>query len=295
MARKREQDSQLDFFVAYAGDVPLRDDREAMSLPLVSLAKKKRVSPIEWQSPDGAAWVKVTCSPEYGMATIYDLDIILWAVSQLNEAVERGSETSPVLSFYPYDLLKAIRRDVGGRNYELLKEALTRLRNTTIKTNIRTTGRKKEAVFGWLEGWHAEEDEATGQSKGMRIILPHWLYQAVVKERTVLAVSPEYFELTSGLARWLYRLARRHAGKQATGWRFTLRHLWERSGTTQRFGDFARDVRKVVEADGLPEYRVQLLEGQHGDEVVWMVRDPARCGLPQRRELQNIRLPPHAE
>jgi plasmid replication initiation protein len=289
--RTRDSVEQLDRFIAFVGDVPFRDDREAMSLPLVSLSKRKRVQPIEWQSPDGNTWVRVTCSSQHGMATIYDLDVILWAVSQLNEAVERNLPTSPVLIFHPYDLLKAIRRDTGGEHYERLKAALTRLRSTTVETNIRADGSNKPAVFGWLDSWEAEEDAVTGQANGLRITLSRWLYRAVVRERAVLAVSPEYFELTSGLGRWLYRLARRHAGKQAAGWRFTMRHLWERSGTTQKYGDFARDLRRVVRADDLPEYHMELMKGQRGDEVMWLVRDPTRQQLPRRRELQALTLP----
>ena len=33
---------QLDLFVALIGDVPFRDEREAMSAPLVALSKNKR-------------------------------------------------------------------------------------------------------------------------------------------------------------------------------------------------------------------------------------------------------------
>jgi plasmid replication initiation protein len=276
MVRKREHDGQLDFFVAYGGDVPLRDDREAMSLPLVSLGKKKRVTPIEWHSPDGTAWVQVSCSSVTGMATIYDLDVILWAVSQLNDAIERGQLTSPTLSFHPYDCLKGIRRTTSGTDYERLRAALSRLAGTLIRTNVRVPGKKRHVEFHWIEGWSEEVDEATGQSKGMKIVLPQWLYNAVVKERTVLAVSPEYFELTSGLARWLYRIARRHAGKQPQGWRFSMQHLWERSGTNRKLKQFAHDVRKVVKEDPLPEYHLEVITSGKGDEVVCMVRDPVR-------------------
>ena len=43
---------QLDLFVALIGDVPFRDEREAMSAPLVALSKNKRTR-IEWEGPSG--------------------------------------------------------------------------------------------------------------------------------------------------------------------------------------------------------------------------------------------------
>ena len=41
---------QLDLFVALIGDGPFRDEREAMSAPLVALSKNKRTR-IEWEAP----------------------------------------------------------------------------------------------------------------------------------------------------------------------------------------------------------------------------------------------------
>ena len=34
----------------------------------------------------------------------------------------------------------------------------------------------------------------------------------------VLTIDPAYFALTGGLERWLYRLVRKHGGKQKNGW-----------------------------------------------------------------------------
>ncbi len=76
-------------------------------------------------------------------------------------------------------------------------------------------------------------------------VLPAWLFEAVTKDRDVLAISPKYFDMTSGLDRLLYRLARRHVGKQA-GWIFTFRDLHGRSGSSQSYGDFTLDLRKAI-------------------------------------------------
>jgi plasmid replication initiation protein len=290
---KANTEHQLDLFVAFIGDVPLRDDREGMSVPLVSLSKGKRIAPIEWRSSDGERFVRVTAVAEHGMATIWDMDVLIWAVSQVNAAINTGREVSPVLRFQPYDMLKAIGRDTGGTSYGEIEAALNRLAGTLVTTNVRTGGKTRKAVFHLLDGWEHVTDDATGRSKGMTLTLPRWVYDGVVRHRDVLAISPRYFDLHSGIARWLYRLARRHAGKQATGWRFTMKGLHERSGSTQPLNQFARDVRKIV-AKGVPEYRLDLLRGQTGEEVVAMVRDPAKAELPQRRDLARTLVPPVA-
>jgi hypothetical protein len=69
-----------------------------------------------------------------------------------------------------------------------------------------------------------------------------------------------------------------------------MRELHSRSGSTQALAQFAQQVRRIVKADDLPDYRLSILRGQHGDEIVHMMRDPARAGLPQRRDLQRINL-----
>ena len=296
MARPERQG---DLFFWAVGDVPLRDDREALSLPLASLSKQKRTRPIEWRSQDGKRWVRVTANATHGMATIWDLDVILWCVSHLNEQVERGVEPGRTIRFHPHDLLRSIRRSAGGANYAELEATLNRLKGTMIETSARSASSRRNGAFGWIEQWQHDVDTATGRSRSMEIVVSHWLYEGVVRHRDILAVAPAYFDIQSGLARWLYRLARRHAGKQPEGWRFTIRHLWERSGSTQTFGGFARDLRGVIAANRLPEYRAELLTGQRGDEVVWLVRDPMRVAVPQRRDLRAVSLaapdPPPAQ
>ena len=114
-----------------------------MERPFFSLAKRKRLKPIEYISPDGTIFVNVFATPEFGMATIWDADVLIWAASALNNMRKSGCNDLPrTLHFQPYDLLKTIGRDTGGREYQLLREALGRLQATTIMTNIRPKGVK---------------------------------------------------------------------------------------------------------------------------------------------------------
>lgn len=272
--------TQLDLFVALAGDVPFRDEREAMSAPLVSLSKRKRTL-IEWEGPSGQQ-VTVTAPEKYGIATIWDYDVVLWAVSQINEAINAGLETAPRIFFHPYDLLKATGRDTGGKGYKELKAALHRLRATGIayegphmKGKQRTQG-----AFNLLSAWQITENDE-GKAKGAWLELPMWLFEAVTKDRDVLAISPHYFDLTSGIDRFLYRLARRHVGKQA-GWAFTFRDLHGRSGSKQSYGDFARDLRKAIARNKLPEYSLAEVEGANGPTLS-MYRDEAKSEFRDRR------------
>lgn len=262
-------DHQPDLFAASFADIPIRDQRDTMERPFFSLAKKPRLTPIQYQV--GPNWVEVSANSQFGMATIWDADILIWASTQITEAIDRGLKPNRTIQFHPYNLLRSIRRTTGGADYTRLRAALERLTHTAVRTNIRAQGKKKFASFHWLESWTETIDEATGEPTGMTITLPDWLYSGVVERGGVLTIHEDYFLLTGGIERWLYRVARKHAGNQVTGWSFTMKQLHEKSGSAARLSDFAIDIRRVVETNGLPEYELVIHRNEEGDEIVRFV------------------------
>lgn len=288
-------DRQPDLFAASFADIPVRDQRDTMERPFFSLAKKPRLTPIEYHV--GNVWVHVSANPEFGMATIWDADILIWAATQITEALDRGLKPAKTIQFHPYNLLRSIRRSTGGKDYIRLRAAMERLTHTAVRTNIRTQGKRKTASFHWLESWTETINEATGEPTGMTITLPDWLYAGIVQDRLVLTIHEDYFLLTGGIERWLYRVVRKHAGKQEVGWSFTMRQLHEKSGSAARLSDFAVDIRKAVEANQLPEYELSHHRNQEGEEVIQFVhrshlahdhprREAGR--FPMRRQTRGI-------
>ena len=57
MKIKRALDPEFDLFVPFVANLPLRDQRETMERPFFSLAKRKRLQPIRYVSPDGRVYV----------------------------------------------------------------------------------------------------------------------------------------------------------------------------------------------------------------------------------------------
>src|SRR3546814_17671735 len=109
-----------------------------MERPFFSLAKTKRVKPIDYTSPDGKAWVHVSANPDYGMATIWDADILIYCASVLADMARRGLNDVPrKLHLLPYALPRAIHRPTTGRAYELLGPSLAPPLPTTTNTNHR--------------------------------------------------------------------------------------------------------------------------------------------------------------
>jgi len=246
-------------FLPYLADLPLRDQREMMERPFFSLAKAKRTKPIDYRSPDGKQWVHVSPNPDYGMATIWDADILIYCVSVLADMARRGINDIPrKLHLMPYDLLRAIGRPTTGRAYELLGQSLDRLVSTTIKTNIRAENRR-EATFSWLDGWSQLVDERTERSRGMTIELSNWLYEGVLMTGGVLSIDRAYFDISGGRERWLYKVARKHAGGAGeAGFVISLPTLFEKSGAEGLYRRFKFELIKLAERNDLPGYRLTI-------------------------------------
>ncbi len=260
--------ARLDPFQALGEAVPPRDQRDLMERPFFSLAKAKRIEPILYKS--GGTEVEVHAVPEHGLATIWDADVLIWAASQLLAAQDRGLQISRFIRFTPYQLLTAIGRGTGARNYRLLKGGLARLQSTVVRTTIRNSQHWRRQQFSWLNEWE-ELQTRSGRIEGMQFILPDWFYQGVLDRRLVLAIDPGYFRLTGGIERWLYRVARKHAGRQPNGWRFELRHLHIKSGCQIRFSDFALHIRGIVQRQSLPDYILEL-EPRDGADTILLMR-----------------------
>ena len=150
MTPRHSLDPQFDLFVPRIADLQLRDQRDTMERPFFSLSKRKRLKPINYVSPDGGLCQRVA-QPEYGMATIWDADILIWAASTLNDMKNRGMNDIPrKLHFQPYDLLKAIGRDTGGQRVPALARRPGGFVHHHHHQHPRREG-KSERHFSWIE------------------------------------------------------------------------------------------------------------------------------------------------
>jgi plasmid replication initiation protein len=264
---------QLEVFRTIASDPAPRDAQDLMAYPFFSLSKSHRVRPIEYEVAD--VLIRVEAVPEHGMATIWDADILIWAASQLVEARDAGLCTSRLLAATPYEILTCIRRGVSSRDYQRLKAALDRLQSTTVATTIRqpTAGRRHR--FSWINEW-VERTDPLGKPAGIELIVPDWFYSAVLSDALILTIDRAYFSLTGGFDRWLYRIVRKHGGRQRGGWRFEFWHLYLKSGSLSPFKRFAYELRDVVRRQPLPGYRLWI-EAEVGGRTL-LGFQPLPCG-----------------
>lgn len=247
--------AQLETFRALPGDMAVRDVQDLMAYPFFSLSKSRRVQPIDYRA--GGVAVRVEGTLEHGLATIWDADVLIWAASQIVEARDAGIRSSRRLATTPYEILTFIGRGTSLRDYQRLRAALDRLQSTSVVTSLRQETRRRLHRFSWINEW-TEHADGQGRPRGIELILPDWFYAGIVDASLVLTLDPAYFRLTGGIERWLYRLVRKHGGRQQTGWQFDFRHLHRKSGSLARFADFALDLRRIVAKQSLPGYWVNV-------------------------------------
>ena len=247
-----------------------------MAYPFFSLSKSHRVAPIDFAAGD--VTIRVEAVPDHGMATIWDADILIWAASQIVEARDNGLRTSRLMAATPYEILTYVGRGTSLRDYQRLKAALDRLQSTTISTSIRKPTEGRRHRFSWINEWQ-ERTDRYGQPDGIELIVPDWFYKAVLDDALILTIDPAYFDLTGGLDRWLYRIVRKHGGRQRDGWRFDLRHLHVKSGSLSPFKRFAFELRDIVRRQPLPGY-VLSLEIEIGGRTLLAFEPLAACGKP---------------
>ena len=272
MTAPKDRNNQFDLFIPLMRDLSLKDQRETMERPFFSLQKRKRLKPIEYKSQDGEVSVKVEAVPAYGMATIWDADILIWATSALNRLKAEGKNDVPrSLRVTAYDLLRSIQRDTGGKGYADLKAALDRLQPTTLSTSLRAK-KGRDRRFSWLDSWEVEVDTVTDKPIALKITLSDWVWEGIMGEKAVLTIHPDYFQISGGLERAIYRIARKHAGDQDEGWSCRVSTLHDKTGSDSAAKEFGRMLRKIVETNELPEYDMSFVTMGDGSLGVKFIR-----------------------
>lgn len=291
---QEKERNQLNFFFADTLDPALRDQRDMMMLPFFSLQKRKRTRPLIYER--NGIRVVVAGLTTTGIATIWDADFLIWAASQLNEAVRRGDTPTRRLWVVPYHFLVQTKRmnpstiSGGNKAYREFEQCLRRLQGTTIETNIKADREHITKAWSWIDSWEAHKDEK-GRVKGIEIWLSQWLFIRVVKDKAILSISSDYFLMTGGIERWLYRIARKHCGNNDV-WRFSIKALYEKYPPGREFRFFKRDLKKVVGADCLPEYHTFWEEEAKGRKteayVIFIPREGSREARSLPRSARNI-------
>ena len=244
---------QIDLFIASATDVSPKEHQDLMSRCWWNLAKQKRIAPIEHTFGD--SWIKVSGDPKYGIATIWDNDVLLFAISQLMYNLNHGMDVGRTIGFTGYEFFQFTGKEKkSGKGYSDLWASLERLHHTYVETNIRQGNKSRHHSFVWLSDIKQTHDGT--RHTGYQITLPEWLYNSVVNDQFVLTLDDGYFDIRGGLERWLYLFARKSSGYNKDGWAESIESIYRKSGSRMTLKEFRRRIQVILSKGEILGYEV---------------------------------------
>lgn len=246
--------------VIHYSDKHLRDVIDLMEFPFVALSKN-RINPIVYESEDKTQKIVISGHRGHFLASIYDWDIILVVAGKIQEILNSGSDIpSRKITIPRHELLKALHREGGRKQQKDLEKSLARLQLTGINTTINNKDGRYVEGFGFIESWRYAERKSDREAKIIQITLSEWLYELCCVQGSLLKSNSLYFDITSGLQKFLYRTARKHAGQNMDGWKFSLEKLYEKSGSEGNIRKFKSRIKAAVIENSLPDYFMKWIE-----------------------------------
>jgi plasmid replication initiation protein len=237
-------------------------ERTVAEFPFFALKKARQLEPMTFQ----AEGVTIELSSgKHGIATIYDKEILLYVASIMTDLLDRGGVVARTIRFTAHDLFRITGSNASKRSYTYLIEALRRLRNTIVETNIATGGEIQEDNFSWLDHFrvmYAEDARGEKRVKYIEVTVCDWFYRAVLRDRRLAAYDLDYFTLTP-IQRRLYELAMFHC-EPGHSFELGLEEVAQRMGCgAARLRNARAEITKVAEQDSLPGYTLSL----HSEKV----------------------------
>lgn len=232
-------------------------ERTVAEFPFFALKKAKQLEPMVF----AAEGVSIELSAgKHGIATIYDKEILLYVASIMTDLLDHGRTPSRTIRFTAHDLFRITGANASKRSYNYLVDALRRLRNTVVETNIATGGEETETNFSWLDSFkvvYATDIRDERRVKYIEVTVCDWFFRAVHRDRRLAAYDLGYFTLTP-IERRLYELAMFNC-RENEPYELELEEVAQRMGCgVTRLRATRSEIARIAEEDGLPEYSLSL-------------------------------------
>jgi len=252
----------------FSFDSPLltevRGERSLMAYPFFALTKTAWKKALIYKTDTVS--IEIGPGPR-GVATIYDKEVLLYIASLLAAKSDAGEAVSQDFYFTAHDLFRVTGVNSSSRSYMRLSDALERLQGTQIKTNIEAGGEGETGFFSWLSEarlQYTKTKSGDQRLKAVRVRLCDWLYRAILRDREVLGYSADYFQI-GPVERRIYEVARSASGKGAV--EMDIEELRLQLGYQNSLKHFRHALKRIVEEDAIPDYRIAMSEGEADPQV----------------------------
>ena len=223
-------------------------DRSLEALPLFRLSDSADDSAIAFAPPWGGRW-RVLPSPGDRLPGTFDQDVYVELWHRWQEA---GAPAHGTIGFTLHAFLRSMGRRVDGRTYEQLRSALSRLERTTLESqegyHSAVTGASVDVSFTLLTSVAIERRRSTDREQltlfptltasepgEAQITLSPVVRANIAAGYTIALSAPQYFALSSPVARRLYRLLEVAREEGNVTWRVGLEQLAEQLPLAQRY------------------------------------------------------------
>lgn len=260
VSRKRfSSTEQLELFsiVPNSSDIRSKQVRDLMTWGVFNISNRRKQG---IRHEQGNLFVDISTTGDKGIATYHDNDILIFLTSHLVQAMNNGDRLGRRIFFTANEFFKFSGREhSSGARYELIWDALTRLQDTFIHTNIKIGGDKEiEERWNWLPRIKRIKSSQTGKSIGFEVDIAEAIYHSINQSvPQVLTLDNRYFDFRSGFRKWLYLYARKSAGKDGREWVATERLLHTLSASSSNLNDFRTMLNEVVDSGELADYQLR--------------------------------------
>ena len=238
-----------------------KNERTLMAYNFFSLTREHQTELPRYD--DGKISIEVV-GTKFGIANIWDKEVLIYLESLLQDRINRGEVPSPIFQFTANDLFRITGTKAAGTAYERLEAALDRLKSTTIKTNLLDDGGEsgETSGFSWIDDYRIQWRRKRNGEKSMqsvRVILGRRLYNVILKKNHVLTYDSRYFQLPP-LEKRLYEIARAHVGDQP-GFKMGIEKLRLRVGCATELRFFKSKLQVISQRKyPLPGYGLSLID-----------------------------------
>lgn len=223
-------------------------DRSLEALPLFRLSDSADDSAVTYAPESGGRW-RVLPTPGDRVPGTFDQDVYVELLRRYHEA---NCPDDGVITFTLHAFLRAIGRRVDGRTYEQLRSALSRLERTTLESSgvyydaagaVRLEGRFTILSSIAIERRRSSERDqlalfptfSASEPGDARVIIASAIRSNIAAGYTATLSAPRYLNLSSPVARRLYRLLEVAREDGTVTWRIALDQLAEQLPLAQRY------------------------------------------------------------
>jgi plasmid replication initiation protein len=223
-------------------------DRSLEALPVFRLSDSADDSAVIYAPESGGRW-RVLPTPGDRVPGTFDQDVYVELLRRYHEA---NCPDDGVITFTLHAFLRAIGRRVDGRTYEQLRAALSRLERTALESSgvyfDALTSARLDGRFTILNSIAIERRRSSDRDQlalfpaisasepgDARVTIAPAIRSNIAAGHTVTLSAPRYLDLSSPVARRLYRLLEVAREDGTVTWRIALDKLAEQLPLAQRY------------------------------------------------------------